>query len=205
MGSGARVGSLLTRWVPLTLAAWAAAEPVQAQVEVAQLDAAVVPRAQQASARLEVSTSTLPRFDGLDSGFASPRVDITLLPPRRSAMGLAVGMSGVFAPTTITGAGLAPASQPAVDVGLHWRHTVDGKQRIDITAWRRVAPEPDAYSLAQASQPTYGARVELNLSSQRKSGLVADRGFLGFQLESGGRFTVRRKDGRPMIYYRTRF
>jgi hypothetical protein len=120
-------------------------------------------------------------------------------------MGLAVGMSGVFAPPAVTGAGLAPATQPAVDVGLHLRHTLDGNQRIDITAWRRMPQQPDAYSLAQADQPTYGARVELNLSSQRKSGLVADRGFVGFQLESGGRFTVRRKDGRPMIYYRTRF
>jgi hypothetical protein len=34
---------------------------------------------------------------------------------------------------------------------------------------------------------------------------VADRGFIGFQLESGARVTLRRSGGKPMIYYRTRF
>lgn len=205
MGSGARVGNLLVRCVPLALAAGAAAEPALAQVEVAQLDPAVLPRAEQQQARLEISTFALPRIDGLDGGFASQRVDVTLLPPRRTAMGLAMGMSGIFALANPTGAGLAPTPQLALDVGLRWRHTLDSNQRIDITAWRRVTPQPDAYTLVQARQPTYGARVELNLNSARRSGLVADRGFLGLQLESGGRFTVRRKDGRPMIYYRTRF
>lgn len=205
MGSGARVGNLLAQCVPLTLAAWAAAEPASAQVEIAQLDPAyVTPRAER-TPRLEVSATALPRLDGQDGGFAAPRVDFMLLPPRRSAMGLAVGMSGMFAPTGATGAGLTPAAQPAVDLGLHWRRSIDGNPRIDITAWRRLAPEPDAYTLAQERQPTYGARVELNLSPARRSGLVADRGFLGLQLQGGGRFTVRRKDGASMIYYRTRF
>ena len=39
----------------------------------------------------------------------------------------------------------------------------------------------------------------------RSSGLVADRGFVGLQLESGARITVRRSGGKPMIYYRTKF
>jgi hypothetical protein len=204
MGSGARVGSLLVRCVPLTLAAWTAAEPARAEVEVAQLDPALLAQRTERTARLEISTTNLPRLDGVD-GATGPRLDLTLLPPRRSTMGLALGMTGVFAATTITGAGLAPAPQPAVDVGLHWRHTLDGHQRIDITAWRRMAQQPDAYTLVQSNEPAYGARVEFNLNSARKTGLVADRGFIGLQMQGGGRFTVRRKDGRPMIYYRTRF
>lgn len=207
MGSGARVGSSLARCVPLALAlaAWSAAGSAHAQVEVAQRDAALPQPRAELQARLEVSASTLPRLDGLDAGFAGPRVDLTLLPPRRSAMGLAVGMSGVFAPPAVTGAGLTLAPQPALDVGVHLRHTLDNNQRIDIAAWRRLPQQPDAYTLVQAHQPTYGARVEFNLNQSRKSGLVADRGFLGLQLEGGGRFTVRRKDGRPMVYYRTKF
>jgi hypothetical protein len=205
MESGARVGSLLVRCVPLALAAWVVAEPANAQVEISQLDPALLaPRAEQVP-RLEISASTLPRLDGQDGGFGAPRVDLMLLPPRRSAMGLAVGVSGIFAPPSVIGAGLAPTTQPALDLGLHWRHTLGGNQRIDIAAWRRMVPQPDAYTLAQERQPTYGARVELNLNSQHKSGLVADRGFIGLQLQGGGRFTVKRKDGRPMIYYRTRF
>jgi hypothetical protein len=63
----------------------------------------------------------------------------------------------------------------------------------------------DDYSLAQMREPVYGARVEMNLAAARKSGFALDRGFLGFQLESGARISVKRKDGRPMIYYRSAF
>ena len=38
-----------------------------------------------------------------------------------------------------------------------------------------------------------------------QSGFVAQRGFIGFQLESGSRITVRRSDGKPMLYYRSNF
>ena len=37
------------------------------------------------------------------------------------------------------------------------------------------------------------------------AGLVAERGFLGLQLESGARITVRRSGGKPMLYYRSKF
>lgn len=214
MKTGTRARSCRARCMPFALLAWATAGPALAQAdaeqsgvaqtEFAQLDPALLAPRSQRAARLEIATTALPRLDALEGGFAGPRVDFTLLPRRRS-MGLAVGMSGLFAPATVTGAGLAPASQPTVDVGLHWRHTLDSNQRIDITGWRRMAQQPDAYTLVQASQPIYGARVELNLNLARKSGLVADRGSIGLQLESGGSFTVRRKNGRPMIYYRVRF
>jgi hypothetical protein len=32
-----------------------------------------------------------------------------------------------------------------------------------------------------------------------------DRGFIGMQLEGGARITIKRKDGRPMVYYRSAF
>ena len=38
----------------------------------------------------------------------------------------------------------------------------------------------------------------------RKAGLTFDRG-IGFQLQSGARISIKRKDGRPMVYYRTSF
>jgi len=39
----------------------------------------------------------------------------------------------------------------------------------------------------------------------RSKGFVANRGFVGFQLESGARVTIRRKSGGPMLYYRNAF
>ena len=72
-------------------------------------------------------------------------------------------------------------------------------------AWRRMNTDDDAYSLIQQRQPVYGARVEMNLAGGRKSGIATGVGFIGVQLESGARISVKRKDGRPMIYYRTSF
>ena len=86
-----------------------------------------------------------------------------------------------------------------------WRYTPDGNYRIDVTAWRRVIP-PDASSLIHMREPSYGARVEMRIGrAPVETGFVADRGFIGFQLESGARMTVRRSGGKPMIYYRTKF
>ncbi|HVZ43172.1 MAG TPA: hypothetical protein VHA82_05125 [Ramlibacter sp.] len=159
--------------------------------------------------RMEVTASTLPRFDPLEAAAASRRIDMTLLPPPSSAgMGLAIGMSGFTQPAQPVGAGLAPTAQPAVDVGLHWRQPLDSSMRIDVTAWHRVTPQqPDAYTLVQLNQaPTFGARVEVALGSHDHSGFVADhKGFVGFQLDNGGRIGVRRKDGHPMVYYRKQF
>lgn len=170
---------------------------------IAQLDPSALPHRVEQPARLEVSATTLPRLDGLEA--SRPRLDMTLLPPRRSAVGLAVGMSGLFQQPAAAGAGLPPGTPAAMDVGVHWRHTLDSNQRVDITAWRRVAQQTDAM-LAPHLEPTYGARVELNLGPQRRSGFVMDRsGFLGLQLQSGARISIKRKYGGPMIYYRSTF
>jgi hypothetical protein len=148
--------------------------------------------------QLEVSASSLPRFENVDGSNRASRVDLAWLPPRRSALGLSLGM------TRVDASGAPYAAGASVDLGLHWRYTLDSNYRLDVTAWRRLMP-PDALTLVQMRQPSYGARVEMQIRPVTKTGFVADRGFLGFQLESGARVTLRRSGGKPMIYYRTRF
>lgn len=172
------------------------AGPAPAEVLVAQAKTEPV-------TRLQVQTSTLPRFDAQDSGFQSPRVDVSVTPfdARGNGLGAVVGIAG---PAT----GGAPGLQAhtSVDVGLRWTQRLQNQHQIDVTAWRRMNAPDDAFSLVQMQQPVYGARVEMNLSGKsRKAGFALDRGFIGLQLESGARITVKRKDGRPMVYYRTAF
>ncbi|MBA3774624.1 MAG: hypothetical protein H0X13_19670 [Ramlibacter sp.] len=149
------------------------------------------------------ASTTLPRF-GADGSTRSSRIDFTWLPPRRSALGLSLGM------TTLDGLGLAaPAAQASagqsLDVGLHWRYTMDARHRIDVKAWRRMAPG-DAATQVHLREPSYGARVEMKIGrAPTRTGLVAERGFIGLQLESGARITLRRSEGKPMLYYRTHF
>jgi hypothetical protein len=203
MDGGASNGRRSFHWrCALVAGALAAASSAGAQEALGAAAADVAPL----PPRLEVTSTSLPRFDGVDSISNSQRLDLTLLPPRNSALGLAVGMSGFAAPATVTGAGLTAATPPSVDVGLHLRHTFDSSYRVDVTAWRRVAMQPqDAWSLVHLREPTYGARVELNLTPQQRKGFVAERGFVGMQLDNGGRISIRRKHGGPMIYYRTKF
>ena len=155
--------------------------------------------------RVQVQTSTLPRMDAQDSGFQAPRVDVALFPARPSAYGLGavVGMSG-FAPRQgQQQIGLQP-QRASFDLGLRWSQRLQSQQ-VDITAWRRMNTDDDAYSLVQSRQPVYGARLEMSLAAAAKGPLAFDRGFIGLQLESGARISMKRKDGRPMIYYRTSF
>jgi hypothetical protein len=155
--------------------------------------------------QLEVNASTLPRFDNIDGSLRTSRIDMTWLPPRRSALGLSVGMVSLDSPTLAPFAPRPGFSPSSVDLGLHWRYTLDSNYRVDVTAWRRLMP-PDALTLVQTREPAYGARVEMQLgSSLPKNGFVAERGFLGLQLESGARVTLRRSGGKPMVYYRSKF
>jgi hypothetical protein len=155
--------------------------------------------------RVHVQTSTLPRMDAQDSGFQGPRIDVALFPSRPSNYGLGavVGMSGFSARAGQQPIGLQP-QRPSFDVGLRWSQRLQNQQ-VDITAWRRMNADDDAYSLVQSRQPVYGARFEMNLAAAAKSPFALDRGFIGLQLESGARISLKRKDGRPMIYYRTTF
>lgn len=154
--------------------------------------------------QLELRASTLPTLEATDGAVRSSRVDVTLLPRKRSAFGLAFGMSQLSG----TNPALAPSilAVPSMDFGVHWRLMLDSNYRFDVTAYRRVA-NADAISLIESREPEYGARVELGLGSigNRSKGFVTGRGFLGFQLEGGARISVKRKSGGPMFYYRNTF
>lgn len=200
-GTGRESG--FVRRLAVIVGCCAAAAPAWPQDTATPLEAAVA-EAREPALRVEVNASSLPRLESNDTGFKAPRVDLSVLPPRRSAVGVAVGMSG-FAPPSPTHQPLGMNTpRPTLDLGVHWRHTLDSNQQIDVTAWRRVT-EPDAYTLIQQRQPVYGARVEMNLGKGRKSGFLADKGFIGMQLQSGARISIKRKHGGPMVYYRSQF
>jgi hypothetical protein len=164
-------------------------------------------RVDQQPPRLQVQASSLPRLEASDNGFQAPRVDVSLFPSGGSSgLGAVLGMS-----TPRTGVQSYGLNAPAttVDLGVRWIQRLNSQQQIDVTAWRRMMMEQDAYSLIQRQQqPVYAARVELNLAeSSSKSGLMADlkNRFIGLQLESGGRISIKRKNGGAMVYYRTAF
>jgi hypothetical protein len=163
-------------------------------------------RTDQQPARLQVQASTLPRLEASDSGFQAPRVDVSLFPPGgASNIGAVLGMSTPR--PGVQSYGLNPPST-SVDLGVRWSQRLSSQQQIDVTAWRRMNnADQDAYSLIQRQQQTvYGARVELNLgATSTKTRLAADLGFIGLQLESGARISIKRKNGGPMVYYRTSF
>jgi hypothetical protein len=170
-----------------------------ADFEPVTVAAADIPQRQ-----FEISGSSLPRFDSSDNATQSNRIDLALMPSSRSGVGVALGL------TSLSGSrwnSLAPArnpASPAVDVGLQWRYTLDSNYRIDVSAWRRM-PGNDAIALIESREPSYGARVEMQMGASRSKGFTADKGFLGFQLESGARISVKRKNGGPMFYYRNAF
>lgn len=177
----------------------------QTDLVVTSADTGTLAMRNESLPRIEVTRSTLPRLEGLDSTTSGPRLDLTVLPPRRS-FGLALGMSG-FQPPPQQLIGSQPAPSMNFDVGVTYRHTTENNYQVDFTAWRRMPSQPDAMTLVQQRmQPTYLARVELNLGSGGSGkGFVAERGFLGVQLENGARISLKRKDGGAMVYYRKKF
>lgn len=205
--AGSRWKSALGPCAGTALAACLWCPAVQAQETPRSPPEAIVAQARTAEPplRLEVQTSTLPRLDAQESGFQAPRVDLSLLPRNAAGFGPVIGVSGFSRQHALPG--LQP-QRTSIDLGLRWSHRLEGRRKIDITAWRRMNAPDDAYSLIQMQhEPVYGARVEMNLSARAptKPGFAFERGFIGFQLESGARITFKRKDGRPMIYYRTTF
>ena len=166
--------------------------PASAEVLLAEA------RVDQPGVKVQVRTSTLPRLEAQDSGFQAPRIDLSLTPRNSHGLGAVVGVSGFN--SSALPLGLQP-QRPSVDVGLRW-----SQKQVDVMAWRRMTGPDDAYSLIQMQQPVYGARVEMNLGRGSKKGPFAlDRGLIGMQLESGARISIKRKNGGPMIYYRTAF
>jgi hypothetical protein len=204
----ARVGEVAGRhartmgpWAALALAGLAACPAAWADdTGDAPAEATLVADARtgQRPLRMEVQTSALPRFESQEGGFQAPRVDFSLFPSQRARFAAVVGMSG-FGPRQPNGIGFAPQS-PSFDLGVRWTH-----KQIDVTAWRRVNAADDAYSAIMERQAVYGARVEMNIKPAQPSLFGLDKGFLGMQLESGARISVKRKNGGPMIYYRQTF
>jgi hypothetical protein len=163
---------------------------------------------QQAGMRVEVNASSLPRLDGQDGGFQAPRLDLTVLRADGAGLGLAMGMSNqaLRGPNTATlGAAGNPTLRPVLDLGLTFRHALQNNGRIDITAWRRMNGDDDAYNMILEREPVYGARVEMKLNPAKRTSLKIDRGFFGMQMESGARISIKRRNGGPYIYYRNSF
>jgi hypothetical protein len=191
--------------VPLLLSLSAASALALADVPPAPVisSATETPDQRMRPLQLEVSASSLPRFDNTDGSTSASRLDLTWLPPHRSALGLLLGMTN-RAGSAFSAGGPYPGATPSVDLGFHWRYTLDSQYRIDVTAWHRMGAT-DAIELVQTRQPAYGARLEMRLGSLPQRGFVADRGFLGLQLDGGARITVHRSAGKPMLYYRANF
>ena len=146
------------------------------------------------AAALEVTTTRVPGFDSLD---------ISVMPQQRSGMGLSFGVS-TFTPVQPLFA--PPGLQShSLDLGVHWRYTLDGNYRFDVTAYRHMTGN-DAMSLIESRDPGYGARVEMALgSSKLRKGFATQKAFIGLQLESGARVYLKRSGGGPMLYYRNSF
>ena len=186
------------------IALWAASPLASAQQAPLPPEGVVVAEAKiEPPMRVQVETSSVPRLDAQDNGFQAPRVDVSLFPANAHGLGAVVGVSG-FSSRQPQPLGLAPRST-SVDFGLRWTHKLQSQHRIDVTAWRRMNTADDAYSLIQNREPVYGARVEMNIKPAKVSFMGLEKAFLGFQLESGAKISIKRKDGRPMVYYRTTF
>jgi hypothetical protein len=189
------------RWCTITFAACSACAAIHAQTLSSDDVLVAQARTEQQSFRMEIRTSAVPRLEGQDSGFQAPRVDISFATPDGRGLSPLLGLTGVSPAPSIPG---LPSLRPGLDIGMRLTHALQN-QRVDITAWRRMNAPDDVYTLAVTRQPLYGARLELDLAPASKSGLALDHGFVGMQLEGGARITIKRKDGRPMVYYRTAF
>jgi hypothetical protein len=153
---------------------------------------------------VEISASSLPRFDNVDGTSGTlQRLDMALLSPGRASFGVTMGLTSLAPSRDGFNAG-ATAGLTGVNLGLQWRYVFDRSRRLDIRAWRDVGRPSDALSMVQSRDAGYGARVEMQLAGSR-SAFVAEHGFVGLQLDGGARITLRRSGGRPMVYYRTRF
>lgn len=180
-----------------------AAPPADAVV-VAQARTDAVALAQsrgEAGLRMQVQTSAVPRIDAQEAGFQAPRVDVSV--GAANAGGKGVGaVLGLSSPPSATAAAATPQGlQPRTSVDMGLRYT---QGQVDVTGWRRMNAVENAYAVVDQIEPQYGARVEMNLGS-RKGPFAFEKGFLGLQMEGGGRITVKRKNGGAMVYYRNNF
>ena len=57
--------------------------------------------------------------------------------------------------------------------------------------------------MIQDREPTFGARVEMRITSRRS--FATELKAIGLQLDNGAKIMLRRKDGNPTLYYRQQF
>lgn len=151
--------------------------------------------------RMQVQTSAVPRIDTQEAGFQAPRVDVSVGAANASGKGVGAVL-GLSSPPSATAAAATPQGlQPRTSVDMGLRYT---QGQVDVTGWRRMNAAENASAVVEPMEPAYGARVEMNLGS-RKGPFAFEKGFLGLQMEGGGRITVKRKNGGAMVYYRNNF
>jgi len=144
-GAGARSLTKfpLSRTAALVLGCCVACGGALAQDSLQQAqDTALAEARPELPVRLEVNASALPRLESQDTGFQAPRVDVSLLSPGRSGLGIAIGMSSTGSRSGFQPVGIAPRT--AVHFGFRWRPMVQSQQ-FDVTAWCRMNTDQEAY------------------------------------------------------------
>lgn len=92
------------------------------------------------------------------------------------------------------------------EVGVRWRSRLEGNQRLDLSAWRRVPVNASADTLpAPQDEVVLQTRIELQFTAPRSSTSLNELGALGVQLGSDSKLSMRIRRGGPMVYYRMRF
>lgn len=93
---------------------------------------------------------------------------------------------------------------PRPEVGVRWRSRLDGNQRLDLSAWRRITASGAASPEAQ-DEAALQTRIELQFTSPRSSASLGELGALGVQLGADSKLSMRVRRGGPMLYYRMQF
>ncbi len=92
------------------------------------------------------------------------------------------------------------------EVGVRWRSRLEGNQRLDLSAWRRLAATGTADSPpATQDEVVLQTRIELQFTNPRSSASLGELGALGLQLGSDSKLSMRIRRGGPMVYYRMQF
>ena len=129
---------------------------------------------------------------------ASERSQVELVrwaPAGRGSWGMALGASRE--------GGNSPV-QP--EVGVRWRSRLEGNQRLDLSAWRRLNTKLGEAGPGLEEDPvTLRTRIELQFIAPRGSASLSELGAVGLQLGSDSKLSMRIRRGGPMVYYRMQF
>ncbi|MDZ5461257.1 hypothetical protein [Azohydromonas lata] len=94
---------------------------------------------------------------------------------------------------------------PRPEVGVRWRSRLEGNQRLDLSAWRRITANGAAASPEAQDEAALQTRIELQFTSPRSSASLGELGALGVQLGADSKLSMRVRRGGPMLYYRMQF